>query len=230
MHRLTVIIPSKLASNLGPCVQALREHERGCDIVVVDDGIDLDAIKGNPVWAAALDGAVIIAGVKPFVFARNCNLGITEAGACDVVLLNDDALLQSPGGFTLLQTEARMHPEYGCIGATTNVTGQILQKPQGRGLRHIHHIAFVCVLIPRRAIEKIGTLDERYCLDYGVEDRDYCEMINRAGMKVGVHDGCFVDHGSLRSSFRGKPTRPGRSDQNRALFLQKFKLPSYWRF
>jgi GT2 family glycosyltransferase len=228
MNRLAVIVPSKTAANLGPCLQSLRAHEKNCDVVVVDDGVDFDAIRKNPKWDQAVNGSVIVNGVKPFVFARNCNIGIQAAANSDIVLLNDDALLTTPGGLTLLQKTAETHHNYGCIGATTNVTGQIMQKPHRVGFRHVHHIAFMCVLIPRRTIEKIGLLDERYCLDYGVEDRDYCEMINRAGLLVGVHDGCFVDHSKLKSSFRGHPMAPGRSDRNRALFLEKFNLSTYY--
>lgn len=220
MNGLSVIIPSKTASNLGPCIRAVRDHGESCRIIVVDDGVDWIAMNGIR--------TDIVPGQKPFVFARNCNIGIDAAGRDDVVLLNDDAMLKTKGGFSILQAAAEKHPEYGCIGAVTNVTGQRLQKPQGIGLRPVHHIAFVCVLIPRRTIDKIGKLDERYCLDYGVEDRDYCEMINRARLKVGVHDKCFVDHASLKSSFRGRPMAPGRSDKNRALFKKKFNLPTYW--
>ncbi len=222
MNELSVIIPSKNATNLKACIQAIRSCGETCRIIVVDDGIDWKAVSK--------DGLEVIQGVKPFVFARNCNLGIVAAGRDDVVLLNDDALLTIRGGFSLLQKAADGHKEYGCIGSTTNVTGQIMQKPQHRGLRPVHHIAFMCVLIPRRTIDKIGMLDEIYCLDYGVEDRDYCEMINRAGMKVGVHDGCFVDHSKLTSSFRGRPMAPGCSTLNRALFLEKFKLTDYFKF
>jgi len=222
MNDLAIIIPSKTASNLKPCIKAVRACGETCRIIVVDDGVDWKAVDST-----SID---IIEGVKPFVFARNCNLGIKAAGNADVVLLNDDALLTSKLGFTLLQKEAEKYQQYGCIGAVTNVTGQIHQKPRGLGLRPVHHIAFVCVLIPRRTIDAIGPLDERYCIDYGVEDRDYCEMITRAGLKVGVHDGCYVDHSKLTSSFRGAPMAPGRSAQNRALFLAKFNLTNYFKF
>ena len=39
---LSVVIPSKTASNLIPCVQAIRRHEAAGDvtIIVIDDGID----------------------------------------------------------------------------------------------------------------------------------------------------------------------------------------------
>ena len=214
---LSVIIPSRTASNLIPCIEAVRRHETGVKIIVVDDTPD-QSLRLNAEWAPAS----IIPGVNPFIYARNCNLGILAAGSDDVVLQNDDALLESPGGFTAMQQAASVHPEYGVIGAVTNVTGQTLQRPQGIGLREVPHIAFVCVLIPRRTIDRVGLLDERYCLDYGVEDLDYCEATRRAGLKVGVFDHCYVDHASLTSSFRGDPHAARSFARNKALFDAKW--------
>ena len=214
---LTVIIPSRTASNLVPCIQAVRKHEPELRIIVVDDTPDL-SLCPKAEWMPAMT----IAGVEPFIYARNCNLGIRAAGSEDVILLNDDALLESTGGFTAMQRSAELHPEYGVIGAVTNVTGQPLQRPQGIGLREVPHIAFVCVLIPRRTIDSVGLLDERYCLDYGVEDLDYCEATRRAGLKVGVFDHCYVDHGSMTSSFRGDPLTSRSFSRNKALFDAKW--------
>lgn len=141
-----------------------------------------------------------------------------------MVLLNDDALLESAGGFREMQRAAAQNPEFGVIGAVTNVTGQPLQQPHGIGLREVPHIAFVCVFIPRRTIDQVGLLDERYCLDYGVEDLDYCEATRRTGLKVGVFDDCFVDHGSLASSFRGDPRATRSFARNKALFDAKWSV------
>jgi hypothetical protein len=227
----SVVILSRSLSNLGPCVSAVLENEPGLPpkaIIVVDDdetGRILSFCRSN--------GLSRIAGIKPFVFARNSNLGMLSAllridgkpireESEGVVLLNDDALLKSPGGFSLLAVSAKTHPEYGIIGVTTNVTGQVLQFQRNVGLREVPHIAFVGVYIPGVTIDRVGILDERYCLDYGVEDRDYCEAVTRAGLKVGVHDGCFVDHGSLTSSFRGDPTVPRSFQQNYALYKEKW--------
>jgi len=219
-----------------PCLRAVIQHEPTADVVIVDDGIDFDycAPQIEEINALKPKGLWTFPGKKPFIYARNVNIGIVAASGDegddfidqskgdDVVLLNDDALLKSPGGFTALQYAAEEHPEFGVIGAVTNVTGQPLQFPKGIGLREVPHIAFVCVLIPRRTIDKIGLLDERYCLDYGVEDRDYCESVTRAGLKVGVHDGCFVDHGILTSSFRGGPHNQLSFQKNAGLFQQKW--------
>lgn len=212
---LSVVIPSRTLSNLVPCVAAVRKHEPDVRLIVVDDGLANRDI----------DGCTYLNGIREFIFARNCNLGINAAGKDDVVLLNDDALLESPGGFTLMQEEAAERPELGVIGAVTNVTGQPLQQPRGVGLRVVPHIAFICVLIPRRTIDAVGLLDEQYCIDYGVEDRDYCEAVTRAGLKVAVHDRCYVDHGSLRSSFRGDPLTPRSFQENWKLFLKKWGSP-----
>jgi GT2 family glycosyltransferase len=214
---LSVIIPSRTAANLIPCVEALRRHEPEARIVIVDDSPDL-SLHPRPDWMPA----VALEGVKPFIFARNCNLGIRATGSDDVILLNDDALLETTGGFRAMQRASAGNPEYGVIGAVTNITGQPLQRPHGIGLREVPHIAFVCVLIPRRTIDRVGLLDERYCLDYGVEDLDYCEASRRVGLKVGVFDHCYVDHGSLTSSFRGDPSAPRTFAQNKALFDAKW--------
>lgn len=250
-----VIVPSRNAANLWRCVEAVRLHEPDVRIIVVDDGVDWEVYSTLQHYAFVLGKEERIPGIKPFVFARNVNIGIRAAGESDVVLLNDDALLESPGGFQLMQMAARFREDVGVIGATTNVTGQPLQNrqgnwgsydwenpPLGMGLRLVPHIAFVCALIPRRTLNRLGSLgegnaegfegftfglDERYCLDYGVEDADYCEQVTRAGLKVAVHDGCYVDHGSLTSTYRGDPRAAKSFAQNYRLLMEKWgKLES----
>jgi len=238
---IAVIIPSKTISNLVPCVEAVRANEPEAEIIAIDDGVDLirrDTFNG---FNERYGPTSVIDGIRPFVFAQNVNLGLrfaltsfsgTTGGQFvtdpprheGAVVLNDDALLQTPGGFTLLAQAAAENPEYGIIGAVTNVTGQPEQFPRGFGLREVEHFAFVCVYIPRSTIEnpKIGLLDERYCLDYGCEDRDYCEAVKAAGLKVGVHDSCFVDHQSLISTFRGEPHAPLSFARNFELLKAKW--------
>lgn len=237
----TVIIPSRNGANLWRCVEAVRLHEPDVRIIVVDDGVDWEVYSTLQHYAFVLGKEERIPGVKPFVFARNVNIGIRAAGDSDVVLLNDDALLESPGGFQLLQNAAaNWSDRVGIIGATTNVTGQPLQyrRTVGAGLRIVPHVAFVCVLIPFRTRNALslysngrgmtdGLLDERYCLDYGCDDADYCEQVTRAGLKVAVHDGCYVDHGRLTSTYRGDPRAAKSFAQNYRLLMEKWgKLES----
>lgn len=224
MKGLTVVIPSRDKSNLIKCMGALNAKQEHVQIIQVDDSENRELLNIDWPFYCGIN----IAGVKPFCFSRNCNVGINMAAPDDVILLNDDALLETPEGFTAMQSEAEAHPEFGIIGAVTNLTGQPLQweaRQNGlaSGLREVPWFAFVCVLIPRRTIERVGLLDERYCLDYGGEDRDYCQMVKAAGLKCGVYDYCFVDHTKLKSSYRGDPKKPVVSVKNKALYHQKWQ-------
>jgi|HubBroStandDraft_2_1064218.scaffolds.fasta_scaffold05955_7 GT2 family glycosyltransferase len=211
----SVIIPSRKASNLVPCVEAVRRAEPTAEILVIDDGID---------WSAAwhLKPIVkVIEGVKPFVFARNMNLGI-QACAGDVILLNDDALLETPFGFHELEEASLAHLEYGVISAVTNVVGNLAQQPRDMGLREEpRSLAFVCVYIPRATIDRIGLLDERFT-SYGWDDNDYCRRAREAGLKLAIFDDCFVDHDSLHSTFRGLPRAAGDIAPGREIYRAKW--------
>ena len=207
---MTVVILSKTSSNLIPCVEAVRKNEPNARIIVVDDGCE-----------TLPPGVEAVEGVKPFIFARNANIGIRLAGENDdVVLLNDDALLQTFGGLSIMQQAAKDYPQYGIIGATCNNVGNRNQNPQGVGLRtDPRMVCFVCVLIPRKTLDAVGLLDEVFKA-YGFEDDDYCLRVRRAGFLVGIHDGCYCDHESLKSSFRSDPTCAASLVEKGAIFRQ----------
>lgn len=198
---LSVVILSKNVSNLQPCMEAVRRCEPHARIVVIDDGLDLQS------WLP--DGSLqpfdIYPGVKPFIFARNANIGIEKAYRDDVVLLNDDALVITEDGLSLMQQAVIKDGDYGIVASSCNNVGNSNQFHKlGAGLvEEPRMVCFVCVLISRRLIDAIGGLDERY-VGYGCEDDDYCLMARKAGFKLGVHHGCFADHQSLTSTFRGK--------------------------
>ena len=221
----SVVIPSRLKSNLIPCLAAIRKQQPDADVIVVDDGLELTAEERtdlNCIW---------LQGVKPFVYSRNCNIGMRYRDNTvlrykrehpDIILMNDDALLLTPGGFEALEKQATEHPEYGLIGAVTGMVGNPNQRPRGVGLREDPRmVCFICVYIPRRTIESVGLLDERFTA-YGEDDTDYSLRVRKAGMKIGIYDGCFVDHSCLQSTFRGSPQKSGDIRHNRQLFINKW--------
>lgn len=216
MSNFSIVIPSRNATNLAACIGAIRAAGETARIIVVDDGVDGD---NSGSWDEYLTW---VKGIKPFVFSKAINLGIKAAGTDDVICCNDDALLEIDLGFTMLHRVVTEFPKYGIVGAVTDMTGQPLQHPRGVGLRSVGHIAFVCVAIPRRTINEFGGLDERYCLDYGCEDRDYCEAIVRSGKLVGVLDDCFVNHSKLTSSFRGSAAGQTSFAKNYKLLIEKW--------
>lgn len=216
----TVIIPSRNAQNLRACLRALSNHDPGArDVSIVWDG--------GPTHRQ-FDGARILYGVQPFVYARNCNQAIHAAAPNDVVLLNDDALLMTPRGLTRMGHFAELDRSIGLVGCVTRHAGNPRQWPQqGLGIRlEPRMVCFVCVYIPRHTIDLVGELDERFT-GYGYEDDDYCVRVRQAGLKIAICDGCYVDHGSLTSTFRPDgPWSQCKTDEllqrNCALFVQKW--------
>lgn len=220
----SVVIPSRSVENLVPCVRAIREAGETCRIIVVDDGIQWGSECGDkyaalPSWAWPID---VIEGIRPFVFSRNVNLGIAAAGNDDLILLNDDALLKTQHGFTDLEKVSLLSPEVGIIASACNNVGnpnQFLRKPAT--LRYEPRmVCFVCVYVPRSTINAVGLLDERFGSG-GFEDDDYCLRVRRAGLKIGIFDGCFIDHASLPSTFRA-PGGPGYNPRGAEIFRAKW--------
>ena len=125
MINLSVVIPSRTDSNFLACAEAVRKHEPEATIILIDDGMRLDWIPRPD-----LEPAIGHRTGMPFNYSRNCNAGIKLAENDDVVLLNDDAILQTPGGFTLLKKTAEEHQEFGLIASTTNNAGNRNQFPQ----------------------------------------------------------------------------------------------------
>lgn len=215
----SVIIPSRTLSNLLPCIEAVRKHEPLAEIIVVDDGIDWT--EAPLPWLQMVPPVTVIRGAKPFIFSRNCNLGI-KACEGDVILLNDDALLETPFGFHEIEETSHAHPEFGVISAVTNVVGNLAQQPKDEGLREEPRtLAFVCVYIPRRTIALVGLLDERFTA-YGHDDNDYCRRVRAAGLKLAIFDDCYVDHGSLHSTFRGSPRTAGDIRAGQEIYRAKW--------
>jgi len=228
-----VVIPSASAGNLARCVQAIMENEPDLpmkNIIVMDDGAKEDASRQLP-------GITWLEGVKPFVYARNTNLGMRSAQS-DVILLNDDAKLLTPFGFRTMSRRQKQFP--GLISAS--IHGVVCNRSQlhrdGCEYRvESEMLAFICVYVPQWVQEKVGLLDERFD-QYGYEDTDYCLRCKEAGVAMGILDCVVVDHSGLElaSTFRSKPNLREMLSQNEKRFRQKWsrecsdqgtRLPSY---
>lgn len=200
--KLAAVIPSANPHNLDRCVMALRKAEPELPVVIASDSLDLAALA-----ALHYEPISVVQGMKPFIFSRNVNIGIKAAmerhEPDGIILLNDDALVKTPGGFTALAEEAEARPDYGIIAAVTNSAGNPNQYSRGAGFRdEPRMVCFVAVLITAAAFQAAGWLDERFTA-YGWEDNDFCRRVRKCGLRIGISENCFVDHLSLVSSFRG---------------------------
>ena len=216
-----VIILSANPNNLELCLDSLIRNEPQLPagrVIVVDDGAR-SGVEGY------FSGVHWIQGLKPFIFARNANLGMQWAGT-DVILLNDDALLITPNGFTRMSKVVRERHAMGICSAA--IKGEVgnpnqLGKPGSEVRPEPQKLSFMCVYITRHAIERIGYLDEGF-VDYGWEDDDFCLRALRDGMGLGIYDGCLVDHSREEaSSFRTKSNIAELITNNRLRFEKKWQ-------
>jgi|FLYN01.1.fsa_nt_gi GT2 family glycosyltransferase len=216
-----VVVLSARADNLVRCLSSVFENEPKLPrnkIIVVDDGAKSGA-------EGSLQGVTWIEGVKPFCYARNANLGIRAAGTSDIVLLNDDTVLATRGGLGKLAGMAQEVADLGVLSAAVKgFVGNTNQKVLGiPGFRSEgQSLAFIGVYIPRTTFEKIGLLDESF-IGYGFEDDDFCLRARRAGLRLGVYEGCVVEHLQEKSTFRTRPDLGELFDRNRRRFEEKWR-------
>ena len=216
-----VVIPSAKAENLVACVRAVLSRDPHISperIIVVDDGARAEAEPELP------PGICWLQGIRPFIYARNVNLALAVAES-DVVLLNDDALLTTPYGFTYLGGQVQSRPSLGlCSAGIKGAIGNPNQLDTGREEFRAEKrtLAFVCVYVPLSTYESLGPLDERF-VAYGYEDNDYCARALQTQLELGIWDGCVVDHGKeLVSTFRSRPDISQLLQHNARLFREKW--------
>lgn len=211
----SIIIPSRNIDNLRTCIGAIKNNGCKARIIVVWDGDVIQPLGWVP------SDVNVAQGDKPFIFSRNVNIGIRATGEDDVLILNDDSVLCG-GNIDFLSSRVRENPSFGAVSAAIQGSFQPEQLPKGIGLRvvNFHTIAFVATYIPRKILNEVGLMDERF-IDYGYDDNDMCERIRRAGYQLGCYDGCIFEHGDhKRSTYR---SQPGLSlEPNKLRFFEKW--------
>jgi len=223
----SIVILSRNVGNLRACLVGIRKNQPNARVIVVDDGL------GD--WPQSrINLESYVDGEKPFIFSRNANIGIRAAGDDDVILCNDDAVLMTIDGFSWLHQAAVGYPEYGILSSSIHgFVGNPEQKHWVSGSGYIqrsdnirpitgHTVAFICVHLPRTLINELGPLDERL-IHYGWEDNLYCLQARARGYKLGVYDGCVVEHGTLPSTYRdsGQPVNNGNQEIFESIVKEK---------
>lgn len=83
-------------------------------------------------------------------------------------------------------------------------------------------VAFLCTLIKKEVIDKIGGLDERFSPG-NFEDDDFCLRAQMAGYKTVIAKDVFIHHyGSKSFTAEGKDKYLARLDINKQIFIQKW--------
>ena len=174
-------------------------------------------------------------------FPVSINQGIKESIGEYVLILNNDVVVTEYWLETLLDI-AKNNKSIGIVGPISNeVSGvqkdkeadyksieemhlyaaKIREKNKNK-VMHFSRVAFLCTLIKRELLEKIGGLDERFTPG-NFEDDDFCLRAQLAGYKTVIAQDVFIHHyGSKSFKANGEKKYIERLKTNHEIFINKW--------
>lgn len=224
-----IILSHNDSTYVQPCVDSIKRNTKEKhEIILVNNGSNyvntqiLNKVK-------QIDWFLIKS--ENVGFPGGNNEGIRQAkrdGADYVCLLNADTIIKTKDWLKNLLKVFEEKRDAGAVSAMTNYAANKWQD-----LKHFddklpmkvmeaEELIFYFVMIPMKAIDKVGLLDERF--GYGCsEDVDYCRRLKRTGYKLYVDGNTEIYHkGNV--SFRQLPIDFGElMERNRELLKKKWE-------
>lgn len=165
--------------------------------IFVRDG-DLIIPPERPNWTC-------IQGPQTFSMPGNGNLGWQHVPTgYDVLYVGDDVRFSQSDSIELLQSAAYADPAIGILSPRIlGGAGNPLQmRPDPTGLTYSNRgLCFICVLIKREVLNKVGYMDPTFGGNYGYDDDDYCHRVQLAGYKLAITPLVQVEHQHAGSTF-----------------------------
>jgi hypothetical protein len=179
---ITVVVLGKYSDIFEGCRKSLDRFAPGLKKILVRDGHD---ISSPPGW-------LTIQGPQKFSMAGNANIGWRAVTEGDILYMGDDARINS--SFDKLIEVADMDLKIGILSPKiVGGVGNPIQKHPGPFLHYTKMLCFVCVLIRRAVIDKVGYLNERF-VKYGYDDDDYSRRTLKAGFALAATSVMSVNH------------------------------------
>ncbi len=207
------------------------------EIIVVDNA-STDGTAGK---LKTYKNIKVITNEKNLGFPKAVNQGILESKGKYVVLLNNDTVVTENWLDKMIKA-AESDSNIGIVGPVSNfVSGVQLDKnAKYSNLKEMHlyakelseknngeiqefpRVAFLCTLIKREVIDKIGGLDERFSPG-NFEDDDFCLRAQLAGFKTVIAKDVFIHHfGSVSFKKEGNEQYAERLEVNKNKFTEKW--------
>lgn len=222
------------------CLQSLRAVATDAElrIVVVDNGSRDQTLA----YLAGLDGITVVANAENLGFAKGVNAGLAAAPEGDVVLLNNDVVIDSPGWVDRLRATAHGAPDIGIVvcrltGADGRLqhAGTFMPRSTFRGEQigggevdvgqHalVHEVdgGVAAVMYLRRdCLDDVRGMDPTYFSYF--EDTDLCLRAQGAGWRV-MYDGTvsLLHHGNV-STRENHVQLSEMFEESRATFMARW--------
>lgn len=217
---LSVIVPVYNAPDeVRSCLDAIVAYTdlSAVRVIVMNDASPDEKIRPLLDSYAEAHGIVVIHNKKNLGYTHNVNLGIENAGADDVILLNSDAFV-TPNWIAGLRGHAYSANNIGTVTAMSDNAGAFsFPAPNVKNIvpDYMSNEEFAmrivqltgscrpidvptgsgfCLFIRRKLLNEIGLFDaETYPRGYG-EENDFCQRAVAAGWRNVISPSCYVFH------------------------------------
>jgi len=221
------------------CLNSIREKVTINHEIIVIDNASTDKLPES--FEFELNFIRYYRNDKNLGFPNAVNQGISLSIGDYFLILNNDTILTENLLGRMLEI-AESNPQIGIVGPISNeVSG--LQKDKNakyKSIEEMHkyaaniaeknkgeilefpRVAFLCTLIKKEVIDKIGGLDERFSPG-NYEDDDFCLRAQLACYKTVIAKDVFIHHyGSKSFKANGEKAYQERLDINKKIFVDKW--------
>ncbi len=215
------------------CLEGLRAHGAGAEIVVVDNG----SSDGTAGYLASQRDVTVIRNAENRGCAPAWNEGVQASRGECIVILNNDVIV-TPGwleGLLAFSEEERVDIASPAIreGEAAYEVERYAKEFVGRmrGVSRMGVADGICFMVRRRVFETVGLFDEKFRIGQ-FEDADFFRRAAAAGFRLGTTGRSFIHHfGSVtQDALRGKRAARPYEAENREYFRRKWGLTWPRRF
>ncbi len=234
---------SQLFKALDPMIRRHASSENQWEVILVDNGSNdaqhpsVEAFTRK--WGEQF---TLISSPENIGVAPGRNLGLKKVKG-DFILILDNDTIPSQESLESLILHLRSNPGCGLAApALISPSGEIQNSAKPfpgifQKINHLfsdtlsvsekeamlsHHPFYVigaCQMIPRKAFEKVGLLDDK--IFFGPEDADYCIRIRDAGFSVDFLPQISIIHNWQRASRRNPLSRQSRLHASALLYFYR---------
>lgn len=224
------------------CLESLANTvNQKVELIIVDNASNDGTYEYLSNYADDKINLVLIRNEENLGFPKAVNRGIEETTGKYVLIANNDIIFNGNWLERMIEV-AESDEKIGLVGPISNeVSGlqrddkavyssieemkeyaEIVNAKNKNQILNFPRLAFLCTLIKREVINKIGGLDERFSPG-NYEDDDYCLRAQLAGYKAVIAKDVFIHHfGSKSFKADGNEAYRKRLETNREIFALKW--------
>ena len=223
-------------------LNSIDKHTRGSyEVIIVDNASTDGTIEFLKEIPTKHDNYKLILNNENLGFPKAVNQAIKISTGKYYLIANNDIVV-TKGWLERMVKVAESDPMIGIVGPISNAVSGVqldkkalyknisefpiyaakIRKQNANQLMEFPRIAFLCTLIKREVIEKLGGLDERFSPG-NFEDDDFCLRAQLAGYKSVIAKDVFIHHyGSKSFTANGIEKYAERLRINESIFVNKW--------